>query len=118
MWLGNLIVQLLGLAGFLLLAFPAFHVAKYGRLMVSAEAARPGPGGAGEKPYQTALKALQNHRDSWKPWKGWCLKWGTGLTILSYALAAYLAYNAPDVPAHASADGPRTLVNLATPRRS
>lgn len=95
MWLANLLVQILGLLGFALLSIPAFYAAKYGKLLVDAEAARPVSGSGLAESFETALKALANHRDGWKAWKGWCLIWGTLSSIASYALATYVAYVGP-----------------------
>jgi hypothetical protein len=96
MWAGNLAAQLLGLAGFGLLAVPAFHAARYGKLLIIADAARPVEGAAGAEAFQAAVDGLKKHHDNWKPWKGWCLKGGAILTILSYGLAAYVAYYSPE----------------------
>lgn len=97
MWLANLSAQLLGLVAFGLLSIPAFHAAEYGKLLSKAEKARPSPGSPGRKAYQTALEALNRHREKWTRWKGFCLMAGTLLTVASFGLATYVAYSAPEV---------------------
>jgi hypothetical protein len=100
MWVENLLVQLLGLAGFGLLAVPAFHAAKYGRLVIAARKNPPGEGDFGQEAYKTALKALQDHRDSWTAWKGYCLAGGTLVSIASYLVAVHVAWYSPAAGSH------------------
>jgi hypothetical protein len=97
MWLENLVAQLLGLVGFVLLSIPAFHAAKYGKLLVKAEAAKPREGSVLEESHQKAVEALDKHRDLWTVGKSRCLRWGTVLSVASYGLASYVAYYASEV---------------------
>jgi hypothetical protein len=94
-WGLNLTVQWLGLVGFVLLTIPAFHAAKYARLLGQAELAKPNAASAGQQAYDNAVSALHTHREKWTWWKSMCLQFGSLLSVASYAVAAYLAYFSP-----------------------
>ncbi len=78
--------NVLGLVGVMLLAVPAWHVNRYAlllaRLSPKVEIRSP----AFEQRRAELQRKLQAQRDSWVPWKSWCLVGGTVAAGLSYAI--------------------------------
>lgn len=81
----DLAAVLLGFAGFMALSVPAFHLHKYGRLLAKLASLQPITSNL-EPAHRAAEKDLKKHRDSWRPWKGWCLLGGTASVTFSYAM--------------------------------
>jgi hypothetical protein len=80
-----IVVDILTFSSLALLAVPAFHVNRYARRAARLSRLRFQPGFSRlNEVYRKALKALEDARDGWKPWKAQLLLWGT----IAGALAA------------------------------
>lgn len=86
----NIAAQLLGLLSVSLLAIPALYVARYGKLLANLRSAAATRDLASEA-YDIAASELANMRDSWTPFKGFCLRAGTVSAFLSYSFALVVA---------------------------
>lgn len=75
----------LGFLGFVALMVPVFHVNKYARLLHQLIKLEPVIKGT-EQARHIIEKKLKDHKDSWKPWKSWCLIGGTLMVIGSYTI--------------------------------
>ena len=81
----ELFAIVLGFFGFVALMVPVFHVNKYARLLHQLTKVEPVIKGT-EQARHIIEKKLNNHKDSWRPWKGWCLIGGTLMVIGSYSV--------------------------------
>ena len=79
------LINAVGLVGIVLLAIPAFHASKYGRLLAKIGTIKPDSSALMQKRKQL-IEDLHALQDDWTPWKGNALIWGTILTGLSNLL--------------------------------
>jgi hypothetical protein len=81
----DMLINAVGLAGIMLLAIPAFYANAYARLLARIGTNEPRSPDLREK-HSQLLKELRELQESWTPWKGNALIWGTILAGLSYGL--------------------------------
>ena len=89
----DVLINAVGLSGILLLAVPAFYANRYGRLLARIGTGEPSSPDLKVKHAQL-LKELKQLQESWTPWKGSALIWGTALAGLSYLLGILKAITA------------------------
>ncbi len=81
----DLLINGVGLLGVVLLFVPAWHANKYAMLMARLGTLHPTSLALRQKQQKT-MQDLKKLRDSWTPWKGRALIWGTLLAGLSFLL--------------------------------